>query len=199
MKWFRVYTDILDDPKINNMSNKTFKIFIKMLAFCSELEHFGVINGHKDDPVWRLRLRRNSWESALKELEALKIITVKNSVITILSWGKRQYKSDDSTARVKRSRIKKATGRETLHETPPEQSRADTEQRQSKVTLQDIKKYCSEKDLKIDVDYYFNTRLESNWIKKNGEPVLNWKLDLITADQYGHFKPKKEMAGGLVL
>lgn len=101
MKWFRMYNDILDDPKIAQMSAQTFKTFSFLLAFCSSLESQGTLSLLKDDPVWRFRMRKNAWNKAIKELLKLDIIKIEGDILHIINWDKRQYKSSDSNERVK--------------------------------------------------------------------------------------------------
>jgi len=136
MQWFRMYIDILDDPKVAKMSSKTFKLMLFLFAYCTELNknndqngvsfgrgftkknQFGVLSVTKDKPNWRFRWRKRDFEKSLKELEELKIVSVQDDKIHILNYSKRQFKSDHSTDRVRRFRNKTVTG--------PEQNRTET-------------------------------------------------------------------------
>ena len=181
-----MYNDILDDPKIAQMSAKTFKTFTFLLAFCSSLENNGIIFVTKDDPIWRLRMRKNDWNIAIKELIKLDVISMQGDVINILNWNKRQFISDDINERVKRYRGKKETLHETLHETPPDtDTETETEQ------IQNIPE--NGKEFSEDVIYLSNlffTTLTDDLKKElaaNKKKQLSW-LDafdkLIKIDKY---------------
>lgn len=109
-----MWNDILDDPKVANMRPKTFKIFTFLLAFCSELDQNGTISLTKNDPKWRLRLRKRDLDSALDELNSLKIIDIQDDEIHILNWDKRQFKSDTSAERVRNYRERHSNDNVTL-------------------------------------------------------------------------------------
>lgn len=55
-------------------------------------------------------------------------------------------------------------------------------------TLDEIKKYVSEKNLKVDAVQFFNYFNEGNWIDSNGHAVLNWKQKLLTWNSYSNKK-----------
>ena len=154
MKWFRMYTDILDDPKMYEMMPKTFKIFTFLLAFCSELDNSGSISVTKNKPKWRLRLRKREWENAINELITLNIISVEGDVLTILNWNKRQYKSDSSTERVQRYRSKERNVTETLHVTPPD---TDKQKQKQKQRIKDKER----KEISTNIYNHYKTKIKA--------------------------------------
>lgn len=121
MRWFRLYTDILDDPKCNvsNMPDETFRTFIMLMAYASELEKDGKIFP-ENDPAWRLRISQSDLEKHLSTLLLLEIIELKKGIISFKNWDKRQFASDNSTERVKRFRNGQRNVSVTADETPPE-------------------------------------------------------------------------------
>lgn len=127
MKWFRLWIDILDDPKCNvsNMPYETFHLFVSLMAYASELEKNGIIR-NQDDPTWRLRITPEKLKKHVKILLNLDIISQDKTGITFKNWNKRQFTSDKSTERVKRFRSAKRNVPETANETAPE-TETDTE------------------------------------------------------------------------
>lgn len=125
MRWFRMYNELIDDPKVDKMSDKTFKFFVFTMCLASEEDQEGYINLTERDISWRLRMRSKTIKTSIKELIDLKIIANNNGHLQLINWNKRQFKSDDVNVRVKRYRKRY---NETLHETAPEQNRTDTEQ-----------------------------------------------------------------------
>ena len=82
------------------------------------------------------------WRMAMPEVMRTKAVFLKSGFIddswTVLNWNKRQFISDDVTARVRKYRSK-VTPLERYEErfgnvscNPPEQNRTDTEQKQKK-------------------------------------------------------------------
>lgn len=121
--WFRLYDELLDDPKVQCLDPEDFKNWINLLCVASR--NGGKI-GNVSETAFALRM---SEDGALTVLERL----CQRCLIDKVSggtdgwhyaphaWGKRQYKSDTSTERVKRFRNRSKP----LHETAPD---TDTEQ-----------------------------------------------------------------------
>lgn len=60
-------------------------------------------------------------------------------------------------------------------------------------SLDDIKKYISEKDLKkVNAEHFYQFFSESDWVDSKGNEVKNWKLKLLTWNNYGNEKTKTE-------
>ena len=122
MKWFRIWTDIIDDHKIAQLSLYEFQTFIFLLACASEEDSpNGALSRDLASISRRLRRRIDGFKNALETFHSLDLITLSSDgIITITNWNKRQYKSDDTYKRVKKFRevttlrnVSKA-----FHETP---------------------------------------------------------------------------------
>ena len=109
----RLYVEILDDPKVAKMDPTTFQIFIFLLLLARERDRDGAIDMSPADIAWRIRQPEDQIAEAIENLKALDIISKAPGPLVFLNWSKRQYRSDDVTARVKLHRAK----HETLHET----------------------------------------------------------------------------------
>ncbi len=127
MKWLRLYTEILDDEKINSMSDSTYKIFTFLMLLCKKKESRGILEMSVDEISWRLRVPKLKLKKAINDLIKLEILSDKEPYYFI-NWQKRQFESDDINERVQRYRNKKCNVTsnvdETLHVTPPD---TDTE------------------------------------------------------------------------
>ncbi len=132
MRWFRVYSELLDDPKQAAMSDRTFRIFILLLCIACEQDKDGRVELSEKEIAWRMRMDIRSVRSSLADLRELGIISPidhgeiakrsprdrPNSLGEVFSnWQKRQFRSDDVSERVKRHRERKETEKETFHET----------------------------------------------------------------------------------
>ena len=58
-------------------------------------------------------------------------------------------------------------------------------------SLEDIKKYVAEKQLKVNAEYFYNYFTEGNWIDSKGNKVKNWKQKILTWNGFSN-KDKKE-------
>lgn len=132
MDWLRLYTDILDDEKIVKLSDTQYRIFTYLMLMAREKDQNGSFTYDPLAISWRLRRPKNQIENAVKKLNELGIITIENNILTFINWSKRQYKSDDVNARVKRYRQKSETLQPTLESRAEQkQNRAEAEQRKN--------------------------------------------------------------------
>lgn len=58
-------------------------------------------------------------------------------------------------------------------------------------SLEDIKKYVAEKQLKVNAEHFYNYFTEGNWIDSKGNKVKNWKQKILTWNGFSN-KDKKE-------
>jgi hypothetical protein len=107
MQWFRVYNEILDDPKVAKMDGETFRCFIYLLAISSEQETDGIIDMSISDISWRIRIPINTLEAAIAYFLENNILKKENGSFIITNWKKRQFASDNSANRVLKYRNKR--------------------------------------------------------------------------------------------
>jgi len=146
MRWFRLYNEIIDDPKVAKMTPEMFKVFIFLLCLASDFEQNGDIPLSRRELSWRLRIPIKKINSYLDRLNELNIIT-ENPVISLINWDKRQFASDSSKERVKRYRQRHCNVTVTPDVTPPdtdtEQNRIDTDTDTDKKPLPPFKEIIS--------------------------------------------------------
>jgi hypothetical protein len=119
-RWCRLYSEILDDHKISQLDHVTFHFFINLLCIATEEANSGIISMDEKQLAWRMRFARKSVRNALQTLCKLDVIENGGTSIRLVNWCKRQFVSDDITARVKTWRDKNQphlAAKETLHET----------------------------------------------------------------------------------
>ena len=170
MEWLRLYVDVIDDPKIQKMTPTTYQLFTFMLCLSKVEEKNGVVNLSDKEIAWRLRRPVLQVTRAISDLVDLSILVRKNNGIEFLNWSKRQYKSDDVNARVKRYRLKSETLHETLHETG--QNRTDTEQNRTDTE----KKQGRKNKTPLPADFKISDRVRS-WAKEKGITRLDDHLE----------------------
>ncbi len=139
MKWFRLWTDILDDVKMIGLSDYEYRMFTYLLAYASEVDSSsGELQTTFNSLSHRFRQRFNHFSHAIETFQKLGLITVNgNGYINITNWNKRQFKSDNAYIRVKKYRevSAKRNVSKALHETLP-----DTDTDKKKVIKEKVNK-----------------------------------------------------------
>jgi hypothetical protein len=124
MKWFRFYSDALDDPKVQRLPAELFRAWVNILCLASR--HGGTLPP-VEDIQFALRLSADAVAVLLADLKAHGLIDETDAGMAPHNWNKRQYKSDNVTLRVQKNRAHcnvSVTPNETFHGTPTE---TDTE------------------------------------------------------------------------
>jgi hypothetical protein len=135
-KWFRFYDAALDDPKVQKLAPTIFKAWVNILCLASRNE--GAIPP-LEDVAFALRVDEDRAQEWIAALISAGLIDQTGNGSEPHNWQERQFKSDGSSERVKRFRERVASGKsnvsnheqrnvsETLHETGPEQNRAESD------------------------------------------------------------------------
>lgn len=132
MQWFRLYNDVVNDPKVQRLPAETFRGWINILCIASKND--GVLPCI-EDIAFTLRMDESAATELISALQTAGLIEQTEAGAAPHKWRDRQFKSDTSTDRVKRHRAKRhETERnvtcnvsETASETDQSQSRADTD------------------------------------------------------------------------
>ncbi len=144
-RWFRMYDEMLDDPKVQMLPPELFKTWVNMLALASRS---GGALPSIEKMAFALRVSNHDMQTRVDELILLGLIDITaDGRREPHNWRKRQWKSDDSADRVRRHRERKRaeTGSKPLQETecngdvtvtvtPPE-TESDTEKKEDKTPL----------------------------------------------------------------
>jgi hypothetical protein len=131
-RWFRLYDDVLNDPKVQKLNGELFKLWINVLCIASK--HGGVLPS-LDDLAFELRLPTLVCKTEIDMLKAAGLIDG-DKKLKPHGWEKRQYKSDTSTDRVKRFRERSRNVTETVSETAPDtdtETDTETDKNQKKI------------------------------------------------------------------
>jgi len=117
-RWFRLYSEALNDPKVQRLDGDTFKFWVNVLCLASEND--GRLPD-LPDMAFALRMEQNACLTVVERLLNGGLIDRTNGGpngwhYAPHGWSKRQYKSDGSTERVKRFRERSKP----VSETPPD-------------------------------------------------------------------------------
>lgn len=100
-RWFRMYDELLDDPKVQMLPGDTFKAWVNMLCLASRNDGF---LPDVTAIAFALRLDEKKLQRIVDDLCKRGLIDVAEDRFTPHGWQSRQYKSDVSTDRVRRYR-----------------------------------------------------------------------------------------------
>jgi hypothetical protein len=120
-RWFRVYDDLIDDPKVQRLPAELFRALINLWCLASKGD--GELPP-MEDVAYKLRVSVLRAAQIISKLGEAGLLDAGENGPTPHNWSGRQYKSDVSTERVKRFRKR----HETVSATPPD---TESEQRQS--------------------------------------------------------------------
>lgn len=129
-RWFRFYPEALRNPKVLSLSDKEFRLWVRLL--CIAAENDGEL-GPLDQLKLVLSTRLDHLSTGVERLVSAGLIDPLARGYRPHNWDKFQYKSDTSTDRVRRFRKRS----ETLHETGPD-TEAETEVPEAKASGADV-------------------------------------------------------------
>jgi hypothetical protein len=168
-RWFRIYDELLDDPKVQRLPAEDFKGWMNLLCLASR--HGGKLPCIADI-AFALRLPEDAVSTLLERLLNGGLIEKRSGGADGMHyapyrWDERQYKSDTSTGRVKRFRERSKP----VAETPPE-TEAETEE--EKPIANAIGKKADPR----------GTRLPADWgpsplTEKTAEMVAAWPVGML--------------------
>ena len=137
MKWFRFYTEVVEDPKVQTLPAELFKFWVNCLCLCRRNE------GNLPPPAqisWTLRLSEKKVLGMIAALRDAELLDEAEGTFRPHNWDRRQYASDNVTERVRKHRERVSetadgTGRKRFRnvscngsETPPDtETDTDTE------------------------------------------------------------------------
>lgn len=130
MQWCRLYVEITRDPKTARLPDGAFRLFVELLALASEAEAGGDTKLTREDIDWTLR--RPACEF-LDELARRGLAGVSpGGTVFVVNWGKRQFRSDDSSERVRALRERERNGDVTATKRSGNALDTETEKKQNR-------------------------------------------------------------------
>jgi DNA-binding transcriptional MocR family regulator len=130
-RWFRFYTESLNDPKVQLLPAPLFKAWVNIL--CAASRYNGQLPSNSELAMVLAR-RSDHVQRDVNELIKRGLIDEINGHLEPHNWFVRQYKSDSSTPRVKRFRKRHSYVSETADETAPENREQNTERKKEEDT-----------------------------------------------------------------
>jgi hypothetical protein len=136
--WLRLYAEVLNDPKVQNLDDASFRAWINVLCIARKYRGF---LPNLSETAFLLRLDEARAKAVLERLSAAGLLDAVGGKLMPHNWKGRQYESDHSTPRVQRYRMRKRNVSGNVTETPPEtDTEADTEKAVSNNTALVLRK-----------------------------------------------------------
>jgi hypothetical protein len=114
--WIKLYTEIVDDPKIGRHSLADHGLWLLLMALAGKIDHrdeHGNATGQLDtldNVAWHLRRSTDEIAPGVERLTAAGMLHVTNGIITVTHFAERQERPSETPAavseRVKRHRAK---------------------------------------------------------------------------------------------
>ena len=127
--WFRMYHEMIEDPKIGTLSDQEFRLWVELLCLACAFGKDGDTGLTVEELCWKLR--RNVSETLQSRL-CNGCISIEETIngrktVIIKNWKKRQFQSDSSTTRVRKCRELKKNIHENVSETLQKRKRNGTD------------------------------------------------------------------------
>ena len=207
--WIKLYRETLDNPTVMKdgdhlavwvwlLMNATSKK--KPVRFGGEQIYLkpGELTTGRKKIASALRISEYKVQRILSMFENAQQIAQRTDrqcrLITILNWNKYQERAQRNA--------------QDLHNEPPtNRQRPDTKQEGEKgrrereyphaPSFEEVREYVEEKGYQMDPEAFFDYYSEINWIKKNGQPIVDWKASVRTwARREKEFKKSGQYGNG---
>jgi hypothetical protein len=134
-RWFRMYADVLDDPKVQKLPPDLFKVWVNLL--CLAARNDGMLPP-MEDIAFALRLSQDVTVTVTADLVKRGLLD-EGEALSPHNWAERQFKSDTPESAAERKRKQRAREKQQqtsdnvtechsdshAEVTPPEQNRAE--------------------------------------------------------------------------
>lgn len=115
--WFRVYIDLVDDPKAQMLPDALFRALINL--WCLAAANGGLLPP-VEEIAFKLRMKPDRAYSILGELRKARLLDDSETGTRPHNWDGRQFRSDTSNERVKRHRERRRNVTGNGEATPPD-------------------------------------------------------------------------------
>ena len=131
-RWFRFYENTFDNPKVLLLSDREFRLWVRLLCLASEND--GLIPPLAAVKA-RLNARLDHLKSGLNRLIEVGLIVPSPHGFEPHNWRKFQYKSDTSAPRMREKRARDVTSQNAITRDTDTDTEADTYLNQGRTSL----------------------------------------------------------------
>lgn len=200
--WIKIHRKMLEWEWYNDNNTKVLFLHLLLTANHKDKKWQGetIKRGQKITSLQHLAEETNlsvrQVRTSLNKLKSTNELTIKTTsrftLITIEKYSDYQDKDeeddkvndkqdDKQTTNKRQTNDKQTTTNKNEKNDKNEKNKRNNKE---KPTIDEIQKYISEKNLKVDAKQFFNYFEEGNWIDSKGNKVKNWKQKLLTWNKY---------------
>lgn len=190
--WIKLYRDLLDNPTVMKDGDH-LAVWVWLLMNATSKRRSVIFDGKQIylEPgqltTGRKIIASELLISQSKVQRILKTFEIEHQIeqltdfrcrlITIVNWDEYQQSEQPNEQVVNRFR----TGSEQVLNTKQEyKNRKNRESVAQPPTLAEVSKYVQEQGYEMDPEAFFDYYEETNWTKKNGQPIKDWKASVRT-------------------
>lgn len=108
MKWFRIYSEMLNDLKVQRLEPEVFKHWVNLLCVASEAKERGHLPYDIEQIAFKLRISPQKATEVVGVLKQAGLLDQTDDGLIPHNWYSWQCESDNSTERVRKHREKQA-------------------------------------------------------------------------------------------
>jgi len=90
MPWVKMYTELLDDPKLGTLTDSQKWRFIQLILLAGQCDKEGLIDMTTKEIAWRLRIDNETMANDLQELQKIGIIEPVDDHWIVCKFAERQ-------------------------------------------------------------------------------------------------------------
>lgn len=105
------------------------------------------------------------------------------SIITITNYDSYQLTDEEAN---------RQTNKQLTNKQQTTNKQTTTTKKLKKPRIEEIKKYCDERNNNIDIEYFFDSNEAKGWVDKNGNPYKDWKAVIRTWEKFSKNKPESK-------
>lgn len=103
MEWFRLYSDILNDPKVMLLEKDSRWDYVTVLCIASENNPRGFLPDD-EQVAFKMRVSKEEWKKIKEIFIQRDFLIINNGMLQVHGWDNRQFESDDAATRAKKYR-----------------------------------------------------------------------------------------------
>lgn len=207
--WLRLYTEILNDPKVQRLPDSLFRAYINFLCIAKEYSNDGVLPPKKDIAFF-LRCPENSVKKFCDGLEKAELLDADGDTLIVHGWNNRQYESDnDPTANMRKRRQRERNKTQDVTDDVTDMSRVTSRPCHENVTrteteteteieienirvpqdytlnrfippsLIEVKTYCKERNNHVDAERFVDFYQSKGWMVGKNK-MKDWRSSVRT-------------------
>ena len=194
--WLRLYREMVLDPKFSRLYGGQRHLWTVLLCLADDDGMVKIADGvpYNDEELAHIAgIDRDEATAAIEWFSKLGMIDEDDDgVLIITNWDKRQFKSDDSTERVRKHREKRYRN---VAVTPPEtetdtETDTEAEERQKPKrkrfvppTLDEVETFVSENTLKVDPRDFLDFYQSKDWMVGKSK-MKDWRAACRRAEKW---------------